>query len=332
MARADLLKKLFTGFSTDNKQLFLDAARKLIEEERQKRHTALANDLEMMLTAKSTNHKQLTNYEIRSTTSFNQENKTLGLVDIIYPQKYFEDAVLSQEIILQLKEIIVEFQNWAVLESNGVSPSNKILFYGPPGCGKTLSANILAGEIGIPLMYVRFDALISSYLGETATNIAKIFEMAKNNNYVVLFDEFDAIGRSREADYEHGEMRRVVNAFLQQLDNFRGQSIVIAATNYEQSLDYAIWRRFDDTVEFKLPSFDEQQVLFSVKLNLFRGPVLQYKKFQALTKDFSYADVENVCKRIIRSCVLRGSRIYSLKDIQLSVLKQNHLVTLRNRK
>lgn len=123
--------------------------------------------------------------------------KDVGLVELSYPDKYLDDIILPQEKIVQLEEIILEFQNWDVLMSNGVAPINKLLFYGPPGCGKTLCANVIAAEIGIPLMYVRYDALVSSYLGETATNIKKVFELAKNDSFVILFDEFDAIGRSR---------------------------------------------------------------------------------------------------------------------------------------
>lgn len=328
MARADLLKKLFTGFSTENKKLFIETAYKIIEEEQNKNHLLLVKDLKSALSASPST---VSKSSIQRFVSYEAAEKSSNLVELIYPQKYFEDAVLKKEIVDELKEIILEFQNWNVLSSNGVSPSNKFLFYGPPGCGKTLCANILAGEIGIPLMYVRFDALVSSYLGETAANIAKIFNMAKHGNYVILFDEFDAIARSREDDYEHGEMRRVVNAFLQQLDSFKGQSIIVAATNFEKSLDYAIWRRFDDTVSFSLPTLSEQQKLFSTRLRLFRGPSHQYKKFQVMTKDFSYADVENVSRRIMRGCVLKGTRIYSLRDIQASIEKQNRLVLLRKK-
>ena len=107
------------------------------------------------------------------------------------------------------------------------------MFYGPPGCGKTITAQAIAAEIGLPLLYVRFDAVISSYLGETASNIRRVFDYARNDSFVIFFDEFDAIARSRNDRYEHGEIKRVVNTFLQQLDNFKGKSLVIAATNFE---------------------------------------------------------------------------------------------------
>ena len=213
--------------------------------------------------------------------------------------------------------------------SNGVAPINKILFYGPPGCGKTLCASVIAAEIGIPLMYVRYDALVSSYLGETASNIKKVFDFARHDSFVIMFDEFDAIGRSRNDTTEHGEIKRVVNTFLQQIDNFKGHSIIIAATNFEQSLDYAIWRRFDDTIRFDLPSKQEKLNLFSLRLKQFNGPSHAFETFLGSTEAFSHADVENICKTIMRKCILDGRRNYTKKDIEAAVEKQQLLVSLR---
>jgi SpoVK/Ycf46/Vps4 family AAA+-type ATPase len=210
-----------------------------------------------------------------------------------------------------------------------VPPISKLLFYGPPGCGKTLCAYVLAAEIGIPLMYVRFDALVSSFLGETAGNIRRVFDLAKDNSYVIFFDEFDAIGRSRNDATEHGEIKRVVNTFLQQIDRFSGHSLIVAATNFEQSLDYAIWRRFDDTMYFALPTNEEKERLFSLRLQQFNGPVQAIKEYLNLTQTFSHADIENVCRMIMRKCILDGKRSYTKKEIELAVKKQKQLVQLR---
>jgi len=327
MARADLLKKLFSSFNNDDKEMFIKIAHEIIADERKKNHSILADDLEMVLNGPKKNYGNSMS-AINTTISQNLDTNA-KLVEFMYPDKYFDDVILPNEKIKQLEEVIREFQNWDVLMSNGVAPINKILFYGPPGCGKTLCASIIAAEIGIPLMYVRYDALVSSYLGETASNIKKVFELAKNDSFVILFDEFDAIGRSRNDSTEHGEIKRVVNTFLQQIDSFRGRSIIIAATNFEQSLDYAIWRRFDDTIRFDLPSNDEKKRLFSLRLRQFNGPSHSFESFLNSTVDFSYADVENICKTIMRKCILAGKRNYSKKDIASAVEKQKLLVSLR---
>lgn len=327
MARSDLLKKLFSSYNNDDRELFMKTAYELIADERKKNHSIFADELEMVLNGGKKQYSYSMS-AMKNVTAQNSDKET-RLVEIVYPDKYFDDVVLPQEKVLQLEEVIREFQNWDILFSNGVEPISKLLFYGPPGCGKTISANILASEIGIPLMYVRFDALVSSYLGETASNIRKVFDLAKSDSFIILFDEFDAIGRSRNDVTEHGEIKRVVNTFLQQLDNFKGRSIIIAATNFEQSLDYAIWRRFDDTIRFDLPSNDEKFKLFALRLKMFNGPAYAFENFLGLTDNFSHADVENVCKIIMRKCILAGKRNYSKKDIEYAVEKQMQMVALR---
>lgn len=253
----------------------------------------------------------------------------MPLIEIMYPEKYFSDLILSENKIIQLEQMIKEFNNWEVLVSNGVFPTRRALFYGPPGCGKTLAAQALAGEIGIPMLYVRFDALISSYLGETASNISKVFDYAKKDSWLIFFDEFDAIGRSRNDSTEHGEIKRVVNAFLQQIDNYKGHSLIIAATNFEQSLDYAIWRRFDETVRFDMPSNDEKMKLFELKMKRFKGPTHVLEQYMNELEMFSHSDVEKVCQIIMKQCILDGKKIYTKNDIEQAVKKQEKNVSLR---
>ena len=325
MARADLLKKLFTSFKQDDKQLFYSIALELVEDERKKNHGILADDLKRILNG---------NYQVKKASMLfsgapKDQDKDMPLVEVVYPEKYFSDLVITDERIEQLEQIIKEFNNWDVLVSNGVFPTRRVLFYGPPGCGKTLGAQALAGEIGIPMLYVRFDALVSSYLGETASNIGKIFEYAKKDSWVIFFDEFDAIGRSRSDSTEHGEIKRVVNAFLQQIDNYHGRSLIIAATNFEQSLDYAIWRRFDETIRFDMPSNEEKIRLFTMKMKRFNGPVHVFEQYVNRLKAFSHSDVEKICQIIMKQCILEGRKIYTKHDIEYAVKKQEKNVSLR---
>lgn len=325
MARADLLKKLFSSFKQDDKEMFYTVATEIIEDEKKKNHGILANDLKLILNG---------NYQMKKTNTLSSsapkdKDRDMSLVEIMYPEKYFSDLIVSEEKIDQLEQIIKEFNNWDVLVSNGVFPIRRALFYGPPGCGKTLSAQALAGELGIPMLYVSFDALISSYLGETASNIRKIFDYAKKDSWLIFFDEFDAIGRSRNDSTEHGEIKRVVNAFLQQIDNFKGRSLIIAATNFEQSLDYAIWRRFDETIRFDMPSNEEKTKLFDLKMNRFKGPSHVIEQYLDELEAFSHSDIEKVCQIIIKRCILEGKKIYTKNDIEYAVEKQKKNVSLR---
>ena len=325
MARADLLKKLFSSFRQDDKEMFYTVASEIIEDERKKNHGILADDLKLILNG---------NYQTKKTNMLSSNtpkdnDKDMPLVEVMYPEKYFSDLIVSEDRIAQLEQIIKEFNNWDVLVSNGVFPTRRALFYGPPGCGKTLSAQALAGEIGIPMLYVRFDALISSYLGETASNIRKVFDYAKKDSWLIFFDEFDAIGRSRNDSTEHGEIKRVVNAFLQQIDNFKGRSLIIAATNFEQSLDYAIWRRFDETIRFDMPSNEEKRKLFNLKMNKFKGPTHVIDQYLNELEAFSHSDIEKICQIIMKQCILEGRKIYTKNDIEYAVKKQKKNVSLR---
>jgi SpoVK/Ycf46/Vps4 family AAA+-type ATPase len=186
-----------------------------------------------------------------------------------------------------------------------VKPSNLILFCGPPGCGKSVSAEAIAAELYLPLVTVRFDAVVSSYLGETAANLRRVFEFAANRPMVVLFDEFDAIGKDRASVEEHGEIKRAVNSFLQILDGFRSETLTIAATNHEGLLDTALWRRFDEIVYFDRP---DQEAIIELLLSNFRQIGIDESvdlPSMALTMiGLSHADIERICRDAIKSKVL----------------------------
>jgi AAA+ superfamily predicted ATPase len=327
MTRADLLKKLFSYFKAGDREAFIRIANEVIEDERKKNRIILADELRMIINnGTSFPKKELFTYSVPVN---NNKEREVALFEIIYPNKTLSDVVITRKNRQQIEQVIREFSNWDVLTSNGVYPTRRVLFYGPPGCGKTLTAGAIASEIKLPLLYVRFDAVISSYLGETANNIRKIFDFVNGDSYVMLFDEFDAIARSRNDQYEHGEIKRVVNTFLQQIDNFKGHSLVIAATNFEKSLDYAIWRRFDTTVMFDMPENDERVQLFNLKLKQFKGSENIINEFLPNMKNFSHADVEKTAFSVMKQCILDGRRMYTKKDIEQAVMQQEQLVLLR---
>jgi SpoVK/Ycf46/Vps4 family AAA+-type ATPase len=329
MARGDLLKKLFSNFKTNDNEGFVNTANEIIEDERKKNHCTLAAELRMIIN----NANAFARKSVTPLSTFNgngnRKEQEVVLYEIVYPDKTLSDVVLTDDNRNKIEQCIREFSNWDVLMSNGVYPTRRILFYGPPGCGKTMTAGAIAAEIGIPLLYVRFDAIVSSYLGETASNIRKVFDFVDGDSYVMLFDEFDAIARSRNDQYEHGEIKRVVNTFLQQIDNFKGRSMVIAATNLEQSLDYAIWRRFDSTLRFDMPDNNEKVRLFNLKLKQFKGSENLIIEFISDMENFSHADVERASLAVVKRCILDGRRMYNKNDIEQAILQQKEMVSLR---
>jgi SpoVK/Ycf46/Vps4 family AAA+-type ATPase len=159
------------------------------------------------------------------------DNQFSQLVEVVEPSRYRTELILSSRNKLIFDDILDEFRNSDLLRRHGLINRSKILFCGPPGCGKTMSAEVLAKELGLPLYIARIEGIISSFLGETAANIRKLFDGANRHPCVLFLDEFDALARARIVQDEHNELRRVVNSLLMMIDRYRGRGLLIAATN-----------------------------------------------------------------------------------------------------
>lgn len=192
-------------------------------------------------------------------------------------------------------------------EEHGVPVPNKVVMYGPPGTGKTLTAFYMARMLDLPLILVRLDAIIHSHLGETGSNIRKIFEYAKATPCVLFLDEFDAIARTRESSDEVKEMARAVNSLLQCLDDFGDSSIFVAATNLEQELDRAIWRRFDTKMTYSLPDEASRRHYIDLLISGFAEESgLPEKACQRLA-GCSFADIEQIILKAKRKAIIERS-------------------------
>lgn len=323
MARADLLKKLFSGYQQRDDQAFRQAADELIGEERKKQHPVLANELERILRNGNSEGRSGKHLLPMDQSPFDTDRKT-PLLEVRQPQRYLEDLVLDKYVLGSVERIMREFREWDVLEANGIPPMRRVLFCGPSGCGKTAMAEVIAAELSLPLVYVRFDAVVSSLLGETAANLRKVFEYARRGQWVVFFDEFDAIGRSRDDTTEHGEIKRVLNSFLQIMDNFDGRSLVIAATNFEQVLDFAVWRRFDQVVRFERPQDDQLLLVIRKRLAPLHFQDSQLDELVKTLAGSSYADAERVCFDIRKSCVLLNDRQVKNQDLEDAISRHKY--------
>ncbi len=257
------LKDLIAAYGRRDDLLFRRAAQALIQEEEAKKHTALARDLARMLTINSSS-VPFDESPLLPEPPLDRDSST-PLASISLPNRRLKEQVLRSDISELMAEFIEEVGRWPELDAAGLPRRNRLLLYGPPGCGKTSTVEALATELGRPLVTARVDGLMSSYLGETASNLRKLFDYAGSGAYVLLLDEFDSLGKLRDDPADHGELRRVVNAVLQQIDSYRGPSIIVAATNHPSVLDSALWRRFDVVAELPLPENDElQSILFRI--------------------------------------------------------------------
>ncbi len=310
MTTGELLVALFEAYRNNDNSAFLRVGMTLIEEEKAKNHYVLANKLKKILSSPPEVNciKPFTNKMNGTVELPKDKDNGTELVKVIYPHKNFNDIVLSDEIKKQLDDIIVEYEKKEILKAYGLIPKKKLLFCGAPGCGKTICAEAVANALDLPILYTCFDGLISSYLGETSSNIRKVFDFASKNNWVLFFDEFDAIGKSRDTVEEHSELKRVVNSFLQILDGFICDSMVIAATNHEKAIDKALWRRFDEIIMFDKPNYEQIVTLIQKKLRSFSVESLDIHQFAKELQGCSYADIERVCLSSIKYCIINGNK------------------------
>ncbi|MGE8436138.1 MAG: AAA family ATPase [Pseudomonas palmensis] len=322
MANGKILRQLLKAGAIGDQAAFRRASEAIIEEERQKQHHLLANDLEQILYGGDMHIQSARKPQLAADIPVDKE-RGLPLLDIRPPKRSLEEIILPESSASMVEEMLEEHRRAEVLRSYGMKPSGKVIFFGPPGCGKTLAAEVIAFELDRPLAIVRLDALVSSFLGETAANLRKVFEFIAKHQLVVLFDEFDAIGKERGDSGEHGELRRVVNAVLQMMDAYDGQSLILAATNHENILDLAIWRRFDEAIEFPLP--DHKQLIALLQLKL-RGIRRQFELDDAeLLKEFdgkSGADVERVVRRAVKRMILRNQEFLTVKELRNALVRE----------
>ena len=306
MSNGKLLRQLIRSGAEGDLDAFRGVAKQVIAEERQKQHNLLANDLEAILYGHVRAPSSPALRRLAETVPEDRE-RGIPLLALREPVRGLDDVVLSPRNRSMVEGILREHNREEVLKAHGLRPSDRVLLCGPPGCGKTLIAEAVAFELGRPLAVVRTDSVVSSFLGETAANLRKVFDFAAASPMVVLFDEFDAVGKEREDASEHGELRRVVNAVLQMLDSYDGRSLIAAATNHEGMLDSAVWRRFEEVLFLKPPTTVELRRLLAVKLRGVRrefeiGDVVDRGWF----KGAAHADVERVVRRAVKEMVLAG--------------------------
>jgi SpoVK/Ycf46/Vps4 family AAA+-type ATPase len=227
-----------------------------------------------------------------------------------------EELILDAALSRTLAGLVEEVRSWPALDSAGVPRRQRILLEGPPGCGKTTAAEALAAELGRPFLLVRLDAVVSSYLGETASNLRRILDYADQAPFVVLFDEFDALGRSRDDQADHGEMKRVVTAFLQMTDRYRGPSLLLAATNHAGLLDDALWRRFDEVLTFRKPTVHEFRRLLRLRTKCFAHEPLPVDKYASALNGLPHAVVDKLVADARRSAILRHADSVTAADVE----------------
>lgn len=306
MATGDTLRKLIAAHNAEDDEGFRVAAQDLIQSERQNNHRLLADDLERLVLAKPRGTRVGVGPGTRGplTALPRDRERGLPLIAAHEAEVAWHRVVLPEDVLGRLRRLTDEYRREGLLVSAGLLPTRTALFVGAPGTGKTMAARAIATELGYPLFVVRFDAIVSSLLGETAANLSKVFQFLESARGVVLFDEFDAVAKERSDETEHGELKRVVNALLQMMDGYKGSSLLIAATNHDKLLDSAIWRRFELVVHFPLPSPQDRELMLRRFLGGTYHDEASLRRVAQSTTGASGADLERIAIYAARSAAL----------------------------
>lgn len=318
MARADLLVNLVKAGVIGDPQGVKSVTEAIVAEERAKQHTVLAERLEQVLRI---------NGNRASANSVGVRHPAKDYVHELVPKRRLEELILPDTVRLGCQQLVQEQLQAAILRANGLDARHRLLLVGPPGNGKTSVAEAIAEALAVPFLVVRYEALIASFLGETASRLKKVFDYARTAPCVLFFDEFDAIGKERGDVHETGEIKRVVASLLMQMDSLPSHSVVVAASNHSELLDRATWRRFQLRLILPPPSPEALEGYLRSFLKAFREPAgIAPKTLVKRLGPLSFAEAEEFIRDVRRQHVLGQGKItlkLVLKDL-VSLWEERH--------
>lgn len=309
--KADMYKRLFKAIFTEDIISLKKIALTIIQEERQLGHNILADSLEKITISEKPKYNILTSKANETGLSYLPKSKRTNsqLVSYIPMEMLKHNMILPESIENRLLSIEQEYVARERLKKYNLKPKQKILLYGPPGCGKTLSAERIAWNLGLPLLKVRFDALLSSYFGESASNLRMVFDYCKKEPVVLLLDECDFIAKSRTITQDVGEVPRIVNMLLTLLDEYDAPGLVVATTNLKVSLDEALFRRFDDVIELPIPERNERKRLLEMTLSAIElSSEIDLERISEELEGYSAANIVIIAQRAAKISILGGDK------------------------
>jgi len=297
MATAEHIKNLIKAHLDHDDEKFKTVVLQIAAYEARHNHEGLARELKV-LAEKSTSKVAVLRPNIQN-----------PMLSISMPADKLSDLVVSEDSLERIKRILSEYRNKNKLQKYGLSNRRKILIEGNPGTGKTFTASVIASELGLPLYTVQMDKVVTKFMGETSAKLRQVFDSINLSTGVYFFDEFDAIGADRNLDNEVGEARRILNSFLQFIEQDSSDSIIIAATNNQKLLDQALFRRFDDVLHYEIPTKREIRILFEKQILPFDKSFVVTDTLISKATSLSQAEIIRVCEDAIKKAILSNCRI-----------------------
>lgn len=314
MAIGQQIKALLRSHIEGDDEHFFSIAMQVAAHEAKRGHGKLADELRILIDEAKARQRIL---GAKKPTPIAQPRGDLAnLLDASFPKFRLSDMVLDEPLRSRLSRIVKEHRQFAKIRSHGLSPRRKLLLIGPPGTGKTMTASALAGELGLPLFLVKLDALITKFLGETAAKLRLVFDAATSSRGVYFFDEFDAIASQRGLTNDVGEVRRTLNSFLQMIEQDDSNSVIIAATNHPEILDYAVFRRFDDVIEYEPPTAKLIIETLKSKLGPFASAGIAWESLATHIVSLSYADLTRTAQESIKDAIIHDRETVTEDDLR----------------
>lgn len=317
MARAEQVKALIRSHALSDHERFYAVALQVAAKAAKSGHDTYANELRTLVEKfRDQSASPIANQPI---PVVKPRGELSGVLHADYPKIRLSTMSLDNEVSSQLKRVLREQRQRDRLREYSLQPMRKLLLAGPPGTGKTMTASALAGELHLPLFSVRLDGLLTKFMGETAAKLRLIFDAIAEHRGVYLFDEFDALGGQRHTGNDVGEIRRVVNSFLQFLEQDTSDSLIIAATNFPEILDHALFRRFDVYLDYTLPTPDLALKVLKNRLTFLDTQNIQWNALQDAVQGLSHAELTQACIQAAKDAILDSESSVSHQSLKAAL-------------
>jgi SpoVK/Ycf46/Vps4 family AAA+-type ATPase len=326
MATADQVKAFIRSHADGDDTRFYAIAMQVAAQAARSGHGKLAQELrELVDQLKSQSKKVSTPCGLKPVPIAQPRGELAGLLTVGYPKTRVSDMALTDLLRARLERVLTEQRERERLREHGFAPMRKLLLVGPPGTGKTMTAAALAGELGLPLFSIQLDGLITKFMGETAAKLRLVFDAIQSTRGVYLFDEFDALGSERSGKNDVGEIRRVLNSFLQFLEQDDSDSLVIGATNHIMLLDRALFRRFDAVLEYTLPTAEIATRVMRGRLARLDTNCIDWALVAKDAEGLSHAEIAMACDYAAKNAILEHTTSVRASELAAALCeRRNH--------